>query len=99
MQESVVVLDVPKDDISLVGWEYLVEVDFTDAVVVDRSNNVVLNQRVPVSTETKATLARVREILFKTQGRKMSNQEMLSALQGYQKGADLDDIERKYFRK
>jgi len=99
MQEALVVLDVPKDDVSLVGWEYLVDAVFTDVVVVDRNNNVILNQRVPLSTETKATLAHIRGILLKTKGRKISNQEMLSALQRYQSGAGLEEIERKYFRR
>ncbi len=97
MQESLVVLDVPKDDLSLVGWEYLIETNFTDVVVVDRSNNVVFNQRVPVSTQTKTTLGRIRDVLLNTRDRKISNQEMLTALQRYQGAANLDDIEKRYF--
>jgi len=99
MQEALVILDLPKDDISLVGWEYLVDAVFTDVVIVDRNDNVILNQRVPLSTETKATLVRICGILLNTRGRKISNQEELSALQKYQSGADLEEIERKYFRR
>jgi hypothetical protein len=98
MQEALIVLNAPKDDVDLVGWEYLVEAVFTDVVVVDRNHNAILNQRVSLSAETKATLAHVRGILLKTKGRHMSNQEMLSVLQKYQSGSDLNEIQRKYFR-
>lgn len=99
MQEALVVLDAPKGDLSLIGWEYLVEADSLYVVVVDRRDKVVLNQRVAVTPETKATLGRVRDILLRIQGREISSQEMFPALQRYQSGADLDDIERRYFRK
>jgi hypothetical protein len=99
MQESLVVLDISKDDPSLVGWEYLVESLFIDIVILDNSNNVVLNQRISISSETRSTLDHIRNILLSNQGEKISNQELLAALQRYQSRADFDEIGRKYFPK
>ena len=97
MQEALVVLDLPKDDLSLVGWEYLVDADFTDVVVVDRTDNVLLNQRVPIPEKTKTTFGLIRDILLNTRGRKVSIQEAQRAFQRYQSGTDLETIGNKYF--
>lgn len=98
IQESLIVLDLPKDDTGLVAWEYLCALDFVDVAVIDTRNTVIFNQCVQLSDETKSTLGRIRETLLTTTGRKISDQEILRALQSYQNTADLNYIESKYFK-
>jgi hypothetical protein len=44
IQEALVVIDSRKDDISLVGLEYLVDADFVDTAIIDSSNRGIMQR-------------------------------------------------------
>jgi hypothetical protein len=97
VQESLAVLDLPKADSVIAAWSYLCVADSVDVVVIDNRNQILLSQRVPLSQQTKQTLAKVRERLLQTKGKKLSPGEVLGACGKYQNSATIDEIERKYF--
>jgi len=98
IQEALVVIDSRKDDISLVGLEYLVDADFVDTAIIDSSNRVLCSERIPLSSEMKVTLSHIRDLLRNTRGRDIPPAEMFPALQRYQSTADLKEIQRTYFQ-
>lgn len=97
IQESIVVLSSPKSDNTLVGWLYLCEEDSVSVAITNRMQSVVLNKRVPLSDRARRALSQVREALLRTDGRELSQQEWLSAVNRYQSATDLDLVQRTYF--
>lgn len=97
MQETAVLLSLPKDQIDLAGWTYLCEQEFLDVVIVDAMNKVILNNRVYLSNKTIVKLNRISSLLLSTPDTKISERELVMAIQNYQNQVDLEYIERKYF--
>gem|GEM_PF-3308217 len=97
MQEAVAVLDAPKDDFSVVGWEYLCDQNFMDIVVIGAKDSIVINQRIPLSEKTKSSLKKVRDILVKNPGRVVGREDMMRAIRAYQNRSSMDAIEKTCF--
>jgi hypothetical protein len=97
IQESIVVLSIPKSDNTLVAWLYLCEEDFVSVAVTNRMKSVILNKRVPLSERARKGLSQVQDALLRTEGRELSRQEWLSAVQRYQSVTDLDLVQRTNF--
>ncbi|MEO0250393.1 MAG: hypothetical protein ABIN58_12890 [candidate division WOR-3 bacterium] len=97
MQEYLSVLTLPKSDASIAAWSYLCGQDFVDFVVIDNQKQIMLNQRVKLSEGTKKTLSDVKKVLLTTEGKKLSDREVLSVCRKFQNRYSIDDIERKFF--
>ena len=97
MQEYLTVLSFPKADAQIAAWSYLCEQDFVDFVVIDNRKQIMLNQRIKLSEETKKTLSDVKKVLLSTEGKKLSDREVLDICQNFQNRYTIDDIEQKFF--
>ncbi len=97
MQEYLSILSLPKADASIAAWSYLCDQNFVDFVVIDNQKQIMLNQRVKLSEGTRKTLSDVEKVLLSTEGKKLSDREVLSICQKFQNRYTLDDIERKFF--
>ncbi len=87
----------PKDELTLVGLEYLCEIDSMDIVIFNNSNSILLNRRIALSVKTKSILKEVRNMLRSTSGKNISTSELKRIIQAYQNRVDLDEIERTLF--
>jgi len=99
IQEALVVLDTPRNDLALVGWIYLADGHAADAAITDRHHNVIFNQRITLTPQAREPLASIKKLLLNTPGREVSHQEILSAIQRYQGASDLNEIEQNLFRR
>ena len=97
IDETFVVIDAPKDELSLVGLEYLCELDSMDIVIFNNSNSILLNRRIALSVKTKSILKEVRNMLRSTSGKNLSTSEVIRMIQAYQNNVDLDEIGRALF--
>ena len=97
IDETFVVIDAPKDELSLVGLEYLCELDSMDIVIFNNSNSILLNRRIALSGKTKSILKEVRNMLRSTSGKNLSTSEVIRMIQAYQNNVDLDEIGRALF--
>jgi hypothetical protein len=97
IQESLVVLGIPKSDNTLAAWLYLCEEDSVNVAITGQMKNVVLNKRIPLSEKSRTVISQVRDVLLRTEGKELSQHEWLSAVQRYQSVTDLDRVQQTCF--
>lgn len=97
IDETFLVIDAPKDELTLVGLEYLCEIDSMDIAIFNNSNSILLNRRIALSVKTKSILKEVRNMLRSTSGKNISTSELKRIIQAYQNKVDLDEIGRTLF--
>lgn len=99
IQENIVILDLPKDFGPLIGWQYLTCQDHLEVVIADSQGSVLHATSVSLSGEARNVLQNIAQTLTTLQGRSQSTDEWMRVVRNVQNSTDLDEVERRYFRR